>query len=449
MLLERSNKFIVIFTTGCVQSDKIVNGALNVSEVNLGQSYTATDHNNKNYLLPLTAMTTLFFLWGFITVLNDVLIPRLKDVFDLSYTEAMLIQFCFFGAYFIVSLPAGMLVRKIGYRKGVIAGLCIAAVGCCLFYPAALMHAYWLFLGALFILASGITVLQVSANPYVAALGPVETASSRLNLAQALNSLGTTIGPMVGAALFFGTAGALVDEAARADSVKIPYLLIAGALLTIAIVFAFLKLPELHQHHSDENSSEIEKPLINARHLVMGVLAIFCYVGAEVSIGSFLVNYFGETHIAGLEEHQAAKLISYYWGGAMVGRFVGAAVMRHVAPWKVLFFNSVMVISLLLVTINSSGSIAMYSVLAIGLFNSIMFPTIFTLSIEGLGAQTSKGSGWLCLAIVGGAIVPVLQGVIADAANIQISFLIPALCYVFILWFAFNVTKLKQVWEKS
>ena len=419
-----------------------------MSEVNLNQSFsTGEAQNNKNYLLPLTAMTTLFFLWGFITVLNDVLIPRLKAVFDLSYTEAMLIQFCFFGAYFIVSLPAGMLVRKVGYRKGVIIGLTVAALGCCLFYPAAAVHEYSLFLAALFILAGGITILQVSANPYVAALGPVETASSRLNLAQALNSLGTTIGPIVGAALFFGGTGALINEAAQADSVKVPYLMIAGALLTIAIVFAFLKLPELHEHHADEASDVVERPLVEAKHLLMGVIGIFCYVGAEVSIGSFLVNYFADPNIAGLEEHAAAKLISYYWGGAMVGRFIGAYLMQTVKPWKVLVFNSAMVIALLLVTVNTTGNIAMYSVLAIGLFNSIMFPTIFTLSIEGLGSQTSKGSGWLCLAIVGGAIIPLVQGFVADVANIQISFLIPAVCYVFILWFAFNVTKLQQRWQ--
>lgn len=421
-----------------------------MSEVNLNQSFsTGETQNNKNYLLPLTAMTTLFFLWGFITVLNDVLIPRLKAVFDLSYTEAMLIQFCFFGAYFIVSLPAGMLVRKVGYRKGVIIGLTVAALGCCLFYPAAAVHQYNLFLAALFILAGGITILQVSANPYVAALGPVETASSRLNLAQALNSLGTTIGPMVGAALFFGGTGALINEAAQADSVKVPYLMIAGALLTIAIVFAFLKLPELHEHHGDDTDVVAERPLREAKHLLMGVIGIFCYVGAEVSIGSFLVNYFADPSIAGLEEHAAAKLISYYWGGAMIGRFVGAYLMQTVKPWKVLVFNSAMVIGLLLVTVNTSGNLAMYSVLAIGLFNSIMFPTIFTLSIEGLDSQTSKGSGWLCLAIVGGAIVPLIQGFVADAANIQISFLIPAVCYVFILWFAFNVTKLQQTWQAT
>ena len=225
-----------------------------MSEINTNQSFVADgSQQNKNYLLPLTAMTTLFFLWGFITVLNDVLIPRLKGVFDLTYTEAMLVQFCFFGAYFIVSLPAGMLVKKMGYKNGVLTGLVVASIGCMLFYPAVVVHEYWLFLGALFVLAAGITVLQVSANPYVVALGPEKTASSRLNLAQALNSLGTTVGPYVGGILFFGTAGTLAANAATAESVKVPYLMLAAALLTIAVVFAFFKLPVIAEHTEEQD----------------------------------------------------------------------------------------------------------------------------------------------------------------------------------------------------
>jgi len=421
-----------------------------VSEINTNQSYvTEGGKQHNNYLLPLTAMTTLFFLWGFITVLNDVLIPRLKGVFDLSYTEAMMIQFCFFGAYFIVSLPAGMLVKKWGYKNGVLTGLIVASLGCTLFYPAVVVHEYWLFLTALFVLAGGVTVLQVSANPYVAALGPERTASSRLNLAQALNSLGTTIGPYVGGILFFGAAGTLSVNAASAESVKAPYLMLGAALITIAIVFAFFKLPQIKAHNGSEAEQAKMGSLTKAPHLIMGVVGIFCYVGAEVAIGSFLVNYFGESHIAGLEEHDAAKLIAYYWGGAMVGRFIGSVVLQKIAPSKAIAFNAVAAIILLLVTIFTEGNVALYSVLAIGLFNSILFPTIFSVAIEGLGSLTSKGSGWLCLAIVGGALIPLLQGVVADTVNIQQSFFVPLICYVFIAWYGLNVVRLASQWQRN
>lgn len=417
-----------------------------MSEINTNQSFAVKEQQNKNYLLPLTAMTTLFFLWGFITVLNDVLIPRLKGVFDLTYFEAMLVQFCFFGAYFIVSIPAGILVKQLGYKKGILTGLVVASIGCMLFYPAVVVHEYWLFLGALFVLAAGVTVLQVSANPYVAALGPEKTASSRLNLAQALNALGTTVGPYVGGILFFGTAGTLAASAASAESVKVPYLMLAAALLLIAIVFAFIKLPEIEGHKEENNPVNETRSLTQAPHLTMGVFAIFCYVGGEVAIGSFLVNFFGEAHIAGLEEHAAAALISYYWGGAMVGRFIGSAALQKIAPSKALAFNACMVIALLLVTIFTQGNVALYAVLAIGLFNSIMFPTIFSVAIERLGSLTSKGSGWLCLAIVGGALVPLLQGYIADVVNIQQSFFVPLVCYVFIAWYGLNVVRLAKKW---
>ena len=417
-----------------------------MSEINTNQSFAVKEQQNKNYLLPLTAMTTLFFLWGFITVLNDVLIPRLKGVFDLTYFEAMLVQFCFFGAYFIVSIPAGILVKQLGYKKGILTGLVVASIGCMLFYPAVVVHEYWLFLGALFVLAAGVTVLQVSANPYVAALGPEKTASSRLNLAQALNALGTTVGPYVGGILFFGTAGTLAASAASAESVKVPYLMLAAALLIIAIVFAFIKLPEIEGHKEENNPVNETRSLTQAPHLTMGVFAIFCYVGGEVAIGSFLVNFFGEAHIAGLEEHAAAALISYYWGGAMVGRFIGSAALQKIAPSKALAFNACMVIALLLVTIFTQGNVALYAVLAIGLFNSIMFPTIFSVAIERLGSLTSKGSGWLCLAIVGGAFVPLLQGYIADVVNIQQSFFVPLVCYIFIAWYGLNVVRLAKKW---
>ncbi|KZN49061.1 major facilitator transporter [Pseudoalteromonas luteoviolacea CPMOR-2] len=419
-----------------------------MSEINTNQTFVAGAQNNeKNYFFPLAAMTTLFFLWGFITVFNDVLIPRLKSVFDLNYTEAMLIQFCFFIAYFVVSLPAGNLVKRFGYQKGIITGLLVAASGCLLFYPAVVVHQYWIFLAALFVMASGIVILQVSANPYVAALGEPKTASSRLNLAQALNSLGTTLGPIAGGMLLFGAGGAMAVEAASADSVKVPYLIIAAVLVAIAVVFAFLKLPTIAEHTEEQDCKAKGHNLKEASHLMMGVVAIFCYVGAEVSIGSFIVNYFAEEHIGGLDAPTAAKLLGYYWGGAMVGRFIGSQALKYIAPSKALVFNAICVMLLLVMTMSTQGNMAMIAVLAIGLFNSIMFPTIFTIAIEGLGSLTSKGSGWLCLAIVGGAIIPLLQGVVADSMNIQISFIVPLACYIFIAWYGLNVVKLSKQWQ--
>jgi FHS family L-fucose permease-like MFS transporter len=397
--------------------------------------------DGNNYRFALISLTTLFFMWGFITCLNDILIPYLKGAFTLSYAQAMLVQFCFFGAYFIVSIPAGKLIGHIGYQKGIVTGLGIAAFGCALFYPAASSGLYAVFLVALFILASGITILQVSANPYVSALGSPETASSRLTLTQAFNSLGTTVAPFFGAFLIYSGAS---HEAAPSDAtaVQLPYLLLAASLVALAAIFAYLKLPKLAEqsHTGDASGSALQY-----KHLVLGAVGIFVYVGAEVSIGSFLVNYFNDPSIAGLDEQAASKLIAYYWGGAMVGRFIGAAVMQKIAAGKVLAFNAVAAIVLLAITIMSSGSLAMWSVLAVGLFNSIMFPTIFTLAIQGLGKHTSQGSGILCLAIVGGAIVPVAQGLFADSIGLQLSFVLPMLCYLFIAYYGLVGSKPAQV----
>lgn len=382
----------------------------------------------QNFQFALVSLTTLFFMWGFITCLNDILIPHLKNVFDLSYTQAMLVQFCFFGAYFLVSIPAGIITEKLGYQKGIVIGLIIAGIGCVLFYPAAMVQSYAVFLFALFVLASGITLLQVSANPYVTLLGSAKTASSRLTMTQAFNSLGTTVAPYFGSLLILSQA---TEAAANAEAVQVPYLILAGALFVLAGIFAFLKLPNL-QTKKQEN---VEGSALEYRHLVLGAVGIFVYVGAEVSIGSFVVNFLGEDYIAGLEEHDAAKLLTYYWGGAMVGRFIGAAVMQKIAGGKALAFNAVSVMVLLLITMVTKGEVAMWSVLAIGLFNSIMFPTIFSLAVTGLGKHTAQGSSILCLAIVGGALVPLLQGVLADSIGIQLSFVVPLVCYVYIAYY--------------
>ena len=398
------------------------------NQVNSGQKYT----------FALVSLTSLFFMWGFITALNDILIPYLKNIFELNYTQAMLIQFCFFGAYFVVSLPAGALVNRIGYQRGIVAGLLIAGIGCLLFYPAASLAIYSLFLLALFVLASGITILQVSANPYVAVLGNPRTSSSRLTMTQAFNSLGTTLAPFFGALLILSAVGDSHSVESQGSAVQLPYLLLAASLFALASIFAYLKLPTIHGQITSPDLSPSKTDKNTAwqhRHLLLGAVGIFVYVGAEVGIGSFLVNFIGMESIAGLEESKAAHYVAYYFGGAMIGRFIGAAVMQKVPAGKTLAFNAVCAGILLLVGMNTSGSTAMWSILSIGLFNSIMFPTIFTLAIAGLGKHTGQGSGILCLAIVGGAILPLLQGILADATGIQIAFLIPLVCYLFIIYY--------------
>lgn len=408
----------------------------------------------------LVIVTMLFFMWGLLTSLNDVLIPHLKAIYTLSYVQAMLVQFCFFGAYFIVSLPAGGLIKRIGYQKGAVAGLVIAAAGCAMFYPAA-NSGYGLFLAGFFVLASGITILQVAANPYVTVLGPAKTASSRLTLTQAFNSLGTTIGPLFGGLLILAAdvpavAVAAVDalsatelaahRAAEAATVQVPYLILSGLLLTLAIVFAVARLPRVT--HADDavtpGSDHAGRSILRHPNLVLGTIAIFLYVGAEVSIGSFLVNFMGEKNIAALPAAEAAKYVSYYWGLAMVGRFIGFAVMRRVSPGKTLAFNATCAAALILATILGEGRMAMYTILAVGLFNSIMFPTIFSMALHRLGKLTGQGSGLLCMAIVGGAIVPFVQGYFADSIGIQASFYVPMVCYGFILFFGMKYARLYQ-----
>lgn len=402
---------------------------------------------DKNYTVPLVVLTSLFFMWGLITSLNDILIPHLKGIFTLSYVQVMLIQFSFFGAYLVMSFPSGYLVERLGYRHGIVIGLSTAGVGCLLFYPAAGMASYPAFLAALFILAAGITLLQVAANPYVAVLGRPKTASSRLNLTQAFNSLGTTIGPFVGSLLILsaaGGAGALATAADAADearTVQGPYLGLAVALFLIAAAFTRFKLPEITDTHASPAASGSagatmgHESVWSYRHLVLGAVGIFVYVGAEVSIGSFLVNFMAQPEIGGLPQAVAGRYLSFYWGGAMVGRFIGAAVLRKVKPGYVLAFNAAMVTALLATAMASAGWVAMWSVIAIGLFNSIMFPTIFTLAIDGLGPRTGEGSGVLCMAIVGGAIVPVVQGFAADRVGLLPSFAIPLVCYLYIIYY--------------
>jgi FHS family L-fucose permease-like MFS transporter len=393
------------------------------------QPHTATGNTG-----PLIIITTLFFMWGLLTALNDVLIPHLKALYTLTYVQAMLVQFCFFGAYFLVSLPAGMLIKKIGYQNGAVAGLVIAAAGCALFYPAS-NSGYALFLLGFFVLASGITILQVAANPYVTVLGDARNASSRLTLTQAFNSLGTTVAPTLGGILIL--SGNTLDRAAQAATVQGPYLALAGALLLLALMFAFARLPKID--HADDSAPQLahaeKSSLMAYPQLVMGAIGIFLYVGGEVSIGSFLINFLGEPGIAALTPDAAAHYVSYYWGGAMIGRFIGFAVMRFVSPGKALAFNAAGSMALIMVAIFGHGQTAMWAILAVGLCNSIMFPTIFSIALYRLGKLTGQASGVLCMAIVGGALVPFAQGVLADSIGVQMSFLMPAACYAFILYF--------------
>lgn len=394
-----------------------------------------------NFRAALIVLTSLFFMWGLITSLNDILVPHLKAAFALTYFEAMLIQSCFFGAYFVMSLPSGYLVERVGYKRGIIVGLSTAGVGCLLFYPAAGAHSYALFLFALFVLASGITLLQVAANPYVAILGPPQTASTRLTLTQAFNSLGTTVGPFLGSVLILSAVAPAQDRvtqaAAEAATVQMPYLGLAATLFVIAVIIAATRLPSIEAVDQPAGAADAARhphdSLWSYRHLVLGAVGIFVYVGAEVAIGSILVNFMERPEIGGLSAEAAGKYLSLYWGGAMVGRFIGSAVLARVSPGKVLAFNATVAAGLLLLAMATAGTTAMWSLLAIGLFNSIMFPTIFTLAIAGLGKHTGAASGVLCMAIVGGAIVPALQGLFVDHISLLYSFVIPLVCYLYIV----------------
>jgi len=405
--------------------------------------------DGKNYGPALAMVTTLFFFWGFVTVLNDILVPHLKNIFDLSYMKVMLIQFAFFSAYFIFSLPAAKIIDAIGYKRTMVTGLVLMGVGALLFYPAASAPSYPLFLGALMVLAGGITLLQVAANPYVSVLGKPETASSRLNLTQAFNSFGTFIAPYIGGYLILNaheqtqsqlgqlSSGALqayrVQEAA---SVKIPYLGIAAFLFVFAIIIGLFNLPAVPGARGGESGAK--GGIWKYRHLILGMVAIFVYVGAEVSIGSFLINYMSQPDIGNLSEFVAAKYVIFYWGGAMVGRFIGSFLLwkMKIPTGTLLGIFAIMAALLVCVSMLTSGPTAMWTILAVGLFNSIMFPSIFTLGIAELGPLTGEGSGLLVMAIVGGALIPVAQGYFADRLGIHHAFFLPVICYLYIVYYA-------------
>jgi MFS transporter, FHS family, L-fucose permease len=404
----------------------------------------------QNYARPLAIVTTLFFMWGFLTCLNDILIPHLKSIFELSYAKAMLVQFAFFSAYFLFSVPWSRVVNTIGYKTTMVVGLLTMAVGAFLFVPAASIVSYPLFLTALLVLAAGITGLQVSANPYVDLLGKPETASSRLDLTQAFNSLGTTIAPKLGGLLILSSAPLAIEalhkltpqalhvyRVQQAASVKMPYTIIGIALLLLAVLIGISKLPRIETAASLAGGKANDS-IWKHQNLVYGAIGIFAYVGAEVSIGSFLVNYFGLPEIAGLSAKAAAGFVSFYWGGAMIGRFVGAALLQRFKPGYLLALAAIVAGSLVIASMLLSGHLAMWSILAVGLFNSIMFPTIFSLGEAELGPLSGSGSGLLSMAIVGGAILPVIQGVIADQVGLHHAFVLPVLCYLYILFYALS-----------
>ena len=397
----------------------------------------------------LLTVTTLFFMWGFLTALNDILVPHLKSIFDLNYAEAMLIQFAFFSTYFFFSLPSGMLIDRIGYQRSMVVGLALMAVGSAMFPAAASVPSFGLFLSALIVLGTGITLLQVAANPYVTVLGPAKTSSSRLNLTQAFNSLGTTIAPYLGSLLILSAAAKPASELRamsahllhayrleQASSVKPPYLGLSMALILLSLVMATAKLPAIPQAVRSPSSRGSRDKVWKHRHLVLGAVAIFTYVGAEVAIGSLLVNYFELPSIGGLTAARAARLVSLYWLGAMVGRFIGSWILRYVDTGKLLAFNAVVACALLVASIASSGHLAIASILLVGLFNSIMFPSIFALGVAELGPLTGDGSGVLNMAIVGGAVIPVSAGALADRIGIHFAFILPAVCYLYILYYA-------------
>jgi FHS family L-fucose permease-like MFS transporter len=459
-----------------------------------GNGQAQGEHASNTNRTALIVLTSLFFMWGFITCMNDILIPFLKKAFELDRTQSMLVQFSFFIAYFIgaliyflVSAKTGDPINKIGYKNGIIAGLFISAIGCLMFYPAADLQIFGLFLAALFVLALGFTLLQIAANPYVAILGKPETASSRLNLSQGFNSFGTTIAPIFGGYLvfhYFAKWGEpLINKAGQpiltdvgdpisAQGVQLPYLIFAGIFLLLAVLIKYTKLPKLEGIESIEKGAGALK----YRHLVLGIIAIFMYVGGEVSIGSVLINYMNES--VGFPEMTAKSFLAFYWGGAMIGRFLGAISLSSMAnnyrkflimigiafltflilpfigfmvlnllafligrslPARTLLVFSLFVIALLITTLLTGGMVAIWTVISIGLFNSIMWSNIFTLAIKDLGKYTSQGSSLLVMAILGAAIIPLLQGAVADSMDgYHYSFFVPIICYIYLAFYGWK-----------
>jgi FHS family L-fucose permease-like MFS transporter len=396
---------------------------------------------NQNYSVALSLMISLFFMFGFITVLNDILIPHLKGLFDLKQWQAMLVQTCFFIAYFVMSVPAGMIIEKIGYKKGVMLALAVVGVGLLLFVPASNLQLYGFFLFALFVVGSGITILQVAANPYISALGSPEKAGSRLTLAGGFNSLATAIGPVVGGWLIFVDENASAIE--KAESVQLPYVGLAIFAALLAVFIGMSKLPKLSTEK--EEGEIIEGSAWEYAHLIFGAVGIFFYVGAEVAIGSILIDYLGQEEMGAMSHMDAAKFVSLYWTGAMIGRFVGAAALQKIQMNKALTFVCILALMLVVGGMVTTGAVSAWSLVAVGLVNSIMWPCIFPLSLKKLGKHTSQGSGILVSMVVGGALIPPLQGWIAESVGYQLSFGLVLISYAYILWFALKGFKIGKI----
>ncbi len=430
-----------------------------ITNVSSSTKIAAAPSGGTSYRSAFAMVTTLFFTWGFLTSLNDILIPHLKAVFDLNYAKALLVQFAFFSAYAAFGVPSGKVVEWIGYQRTMVLGLFTMGLGAVLFIPAAMAPSFALFLTALIVLAAGITTLQVAANPYVSVLGSPQTAASRLNLTQAFNSLGTVIGPPLGGWLILRQAAKTFENAEnlspaalhayriqQAAAVKLPYLAIALALIVMGLAIALYKFPRLDvtKDYRPTKAGEKGQSIWRYRHVLLGAVGIFVYVGAEVSIGSFLINYFNQPDIAGMTAPVAANYVPFYWGGLMVGRFIGSAVLQKASPGKVLALCAMVAALLVVVSMLSFGHLAVWSILLVGLFNAIMFPTIFTLGIAEMGPLTGEASGLLVTAIVGGAFIPEIQGVLADHIGIHHAFVLPVLCYVFIAYYGWKGSRIIQ-----
>lgn len=393
----------------------------------------------QNYTTALTSLAVLYFMNGFITCLNDTLVPFFKKGFTLSYSESSLVQFYFFLTYGIMSFPAGKIIEKIGYKNGMVLGFFVSAFGALLFVPASILHEYYIFLAALFILAIGVVLLQVASNPYITILGPVKTASSRLTLIQAVGSIGTTVAPIFGAHFILSR---LQESNTSSDAVKYPYIGIAVLLVIIATVVLYLKLPNLKPGANTEQLSANDgKKLFSFRNLNLGAIGIFVYVGAEVSVGTFLTNYIAD--VLHIPVDQANTYVAFYWGSMLVGRLIGSYLLKTVKPSIVLATCAVMAILCIITSVNTTGHLAVWSMIAVGLFNSVMFAIIFSLSVEGLGRFTTQASGVLSTAIAGGAIISYSQGVIKDHSTWFLAFMVPLACYAYILFYGVNGHKAK------
>lgn len=389
-------------------------------------------NKERSFTMPLALMLSLYFGIGFITSLNDILVPHFKDLFHLTNFAALLVQFCFFGAYFVMSVPSGWIIGKFGYKRGIVAALSLMNVGLLLFQPASRIIFYPLFLFALFVVGSGLALLQVAINPYIGALGTPNTAASRLNLAGGFNSFASTIAPKLGAVFIFIAAGASAAQLAR--SVRLPYLILAACAFVMAIVTGLVSLPEVIERRVGKTASDVSAWQFS--HLRLGALAIFFYVGAEVAIGSIMINYLGQPSMGGLSHEAAARYVSYYWGGAMLARFAGFFALRTIKSQNALAFVALVGLLLVGTTLLTHGYVAVWAIVLCGLCNSVMWPCIFPLALEGLGKATSQGSGILVTMVVGGALIPVAQGFLADTFGYQRSFAIILVCYAYVLYFA-------------